>query len=70
MAGNTSVPEGRNWHVSKTCDGGACVKVAPDGDAVLLSSTTQPDGPTIAYTRAEWQEFVAGIRRGDFDDLF
>jgi len=44
--------------------------VAPDGDAVLLSSTTQPDGPTIAYTRAEWQEFVAGIRRGDFDDLF
>jgi hypothetical protein len=43
--------------------------VASQGDAVLFGNTNHPDGPTLAYTKAEWKEFLAGAKRGDFDDL-
>lgn len=57
------------WRVSRTCESGACVMVARRGDSVLLGNTSQPDGPVYAYTRAEWREFLAGAKLGDFDDL-
>jgi hypothetical protein len=65
-----STPEGLTWRVSRTCDGGACIMVARDGEFILFGNTTKPDGPRLSYTRAEVKEFAAGIRRGDFDDLF
>jgi hypothetical protein len=57
------------WRVSRTCESGACVMVARQGDSVLLGNTSQPDGPVYMYTRAEWREFLAGAKLGDFDDL-
>lgn len=61
--------EDLNWHVSRTCDGGACVKVARQGDYVVLGNTSQPGGPTYTYTWTEWAEFLAGVKLGDFDNL-
>ncbi len=66
----STVPEGLTWRVAKACDGGACVMVARDGESILFGNTTQPDGPKLSYTRPEVKAFAAGIRRGDFDDLF
>jgi len=64
-----SAEGGLSWRVSRTCDGGACVMVARRGDFVVFGNTSQPDGPTYAYTRAEWKEFIAGVKLGDFDDI-
>jgi hypothetical protein len=64
-----SAPKDLNWRVSRTCDGGACVRVARDGDSVVFGNTTQPNGPVYTYTRAEWKEFLAGVKLGDFDDI-
>jgi predicted secreted Zn-dependent protease len=64
-----SAPGGLSWRVSRTCDGGACVMVARYDDSVVLGNTTRPDGPVYAYTRAEWKEFIAGVKLGDFDDI-
>jgi predicted secreted Zn-dependent protease len=58
-----------NWHVSRTCDGGACVKVASHGDLVVFGNTTQPGGPVYTYTKTEWIDFVAGVKQGDFDGV-
>jgi Domain of unknown function (DUF397) len=58
-----------SWRVARQCNGGACIRVAADGDGVVIG-TSQPDGPVISYSRAEWTAFVEGIRQGDFDDLF
>ncbi len=58
-----------SWRVSRTCDGGACVMVARSGDSVVFGNTSQPDGLTYAYTAAEWKEFIAGVKLGDFDDI-
>jgi hypothetical protein len=43
--------------------------VARHGDSVVFGDTTQPDGPAYAYTRAEWNEFLKGVKLGDFDDV-
>jgi predicted secreted Zn-dependent protease len=66
----STAPEGLTWRVPRECDGGACVMVARNGEYILFGNTTQPDGPKISYTRAEIAAFIAGIRRGEFDDLF
>jgi hypothetical protein len=43
--------------------------VARYDDSVVLGNTVRPDGPVYAYTRAEWKEFIAGVKLGDFDDI-
>jgi len=43
--------------------------VARRGDSVVFGNTTKPDGPIFAYTRAEWSEFIVGVKSGDFDDI-
>jgi Domain of unknown function (DUF397) len=69
MAMYPSAPGDLNWRISRTCDGGACVRVARDGNSVVFGNTTQPNGPVYVYTRAEWKEFLAGVKLGDFDDI-
>ncbi len=69
MATYPSAPQDLDWHVSRTCDGGACVKVARHGDSVVFGDTSQPDGPVYVYTVAEWRHFLAGAKLGDFDNI-
>jgi Domain of unknown function (DUF397) len=58
-----------SWRVARHCDAGSCIRVARSGDSVLIGDTKNPDGPVLAYDRAEWKTFIEGIRHGDFDDL-
>ncbi|MFC4536848.1 DUF397 domain-containing protein [Sphaerisporangium dianthi] len=32
-----------------------------------MRHSRHPDGPTIIYTRAEWDAFLAGVRADEFD---
>jgi predicted secreted Zn-dependent protease len=63
------VRQNLDWHVSRTCESGACIMVAGHGNSVVFGNTTKPDGPVYAYTKAEWKEFIAGVKSGDFDDI-
>lgn len=49
---------------------GNCVELAalPDG-SVAVRNSRQPEGPALVYTRAEVSAFLAGVRKGEFDDL-
>lgn len=58
-----------SWRVARLCNGGACVRVAADGETVLIGDSKDPDGAVLTYSRSEWTAFVEGIRQGDFDDL-
>ena len=69
MTAYPSAPGDLEWRVSRTCEGGACVMVARRGDSVVFGNTSQPDGPVYVYTTAEWKEFLAGVKLGDFDGL-
>jgi hypothetical protein len=64
-----SRPEGLDWRVSRTCEGGACVAVARDGESVLIGNSSDPDGPVSAFTADEWCEFLAGVKLGHFDGI-
>jgi predicted secreted Zn-dependent protease len=69
MSPDQVVPGQLAWRISSTCESGACVMVAAQGDFVFVGNSDQPAGPVNKYTRAEWREFLAGAKLGDFDDL-
>jgi predicted secreted Zn-dependent protease len=58
-----------SWRIAAKCDGGACVRVASAGEIIFLGDSKSPEGPTLSYTRNEWEAFVAGIKSGDFDTV-
>lgn len=50
-----------------------CVEVAfvegadgVDGIAAVVRSSKQADGPTLAFSRAEWEAFELGVFNGEF----
>lgn len=57
------------WRVANACQGGSCVRVARTGAAILIGDTKNPGGDVLTYTVSEWQDFVAGVKQGDFDDF-
>lgn len=51
------------------CDEGAgCVEVAKV-DLVAVRDSKDPAGPVLLFTRAEWIDFVAGVKAGEFDSV-
>jgi len=69
MTVHPSAPKDLDWRVSRTCDGGACIRIARYGDSVLFGDPENPGGPVFSYTVAEWKDFLAGVKLGDFDDI-
>jgi hypothetical protein len=58
-----------DWYVSRTCESGACVKVARRGESVLIGNTNSPEGPFSEFSTEEWRQFLAGAKDGDFDGV-
>lgn len=58
-----------NWRVALTCSGGECIRVASQGDEIVIGDSKNPNGPVLTYSRTEWHAFVGGIRQGIFEDL-
>jgi hypothetical protein len=57
------------WQTSTYSAGnGNCVRtrLRPDGN-VDVGDSKDPDGPTLTFTRAEWDAFLAGLKEGQFD---
>jgi hypothetical protein len=58
------------WRKSTFSTGqrGNCVEVAelPDGGRAVRHSK-DPDGSAIAYTAAEWDAFLEGVKADEFD---
>jgi hypothetical protein len=50
---------------------GSCVEVAklPGGD-IAVRNSRDPYGPALVYTPAEVTAFLAGVKDGEFDDLY
>lgn len=57
------------WRRSLSCSNGACVEVAASGPMIFIKDSKAPAGPVLSYTAAEFREFIAGAKNGDFDDL-
>lgn len=60
---------GRAWRITRDCDSGSCIRVAPHKVIIVIGDSKYPDGPVLSYSHDEWFAFVKGIRQGDFDHL-
>ncbi len=57
------------WRMASRCDAGQCVEIGILGDGVLIRNSADRYGERLAMSRDKWQEFVAGVKDGDFDGL-
>lgn len=48
---------------------GSCVEAASVVGKIALRDSKDPNGPVLVYTPAEWDAFLDGARKGEFDDL-
>jgi len=56
------------WRKStKSGQNGACVEVANVTGGVLVRDSKDCEGPVLTFTTEEWDEFVDGARKGEFD---
>lgn len=55
------------WRRSSRCDSGTCVEVALDPDGLVLVRDSKDPGPVLVFDPAEWDDFVAGVKAGEFD---
>lgn len=69
-----SVPEGApepEWHIStySNSGGGGCVEAGPTaaGERIVVRHSKIPEGTAIAFDRTAWDQFLAGVRDGQFD---
>lgn len=46
---------------------GGHLEIAFVADHIAMRNSTQPDGPILIFTPAEWEAFVLGARDGEFD---
>lgn len=51
---------------SSYCGLGSCVEVGVDGDDVVMRDSKNPE-LEVRCTRQEWEDFLAGVRNGEFD---
>jgi hypothetical protein len=57
------------WRRARKCGEGKCVEVAPSNrQNVLVRDSKNPGDGNLAFTKAEWRGFIAGVKEGDFDD--
>lgn len=57
------------WRTSRRCESGACVEVGKLGEIIMVRRSADPDGRCLKLSCGKWQEFVAGLKRGQFDGL-
>lgn len=60
-----------DWRKSSYSNGGTnCVELAETADgAVAVRNSRDPEGPALAFPRAEIGALLAGIKDGEFDHL-
>ena len=57
------------WRVATRSSGGNCVEVAASGDQIAVRNSKRPDAELILFTTAEFEAFLDGAKKGEFDDL-
>jgi hypothetical protein len=60
-------PAGASWRKSTASNTGNCVEVARVDAHVWIRDSKDPLGPVLGFTREEWDAFLVGVHRGEFD---
>ena len=52
---------------SRSGANGHCVEIAEPPGVVAVRDSKDPRGPMLTFDVDEWNDFVAGVRAGEFD---
>jgi hypothetical protein len=65
---DSSLADGLEWRRSSRCNGGNCVEVSVQGDVIMVRSSADPQGSTLAVSRDTWRDWISGAKAGIFDE--
>ena len=59
------------WIMSSrsTGNGGSCVQARRSAGWIEVRNSKAPDAGTVRFTSEEWDSFLDGARKGEFDQL-
>jgi Domain of unknown function (DUF397) len=57
------------WRTAAKSAGGNCVQVSRRGGVIMVADSKHPGGPILSYTLEEFDAFLDGAKRGEFDDF-
>ncbi len=59
------------WMMSSrsTGNGGSCVQARRRSGLIEVRNSKQPDAGTVRFTLEEWDSFLDGAKKGEFDQL-
>ena len=59
------------WIMSSrsTGNGGSCVEARRHGGLIEVRNSKRPDASTVSFTIEEWESFLDGAKKGEFDQL-
>jgi hypothetical protein len=57
------------WRIAAKSSGGDCVQVARSDGAIMVAHSKHPGGPVLSYTLREFDAFLDGAKKGEFDDF-
>jgi hypothetical protein len=57
------------WRTATRSQGGNCVQVARTENLIAVRNSRRPDAEIIMYTKPEFEAFLDGAKKGEFDDL-
>lgn len=59
------------WIMSSrsTGNGGSCVQARRHAGLIEVRNSKRPDAGTVRFTAEEWDSFLDGAKKGEFDQL-
>lgn len=58
-----------SWRTAAKSAAGNCVQVARHGSTIMIADSKNPGGPFLSYTLQEFDAFLDGAKKGEFDDF-
>lgn len=55
------------WRKAKASNTGNCVEVRASSTHIEVRDSKDPSGALLRFTPAEWDAFLDGARKGEFD---
>jgi hypothetical protein len=66
---NTEYSTDRPWRTAVKSGQGNCVQVARRAGMIMIADSKHPGGPILSYTVPEFDAFLDGAKKGEFDDF-
>ncbi len=68
LSSDSSSPD-ISWRTAVKSGSSNCVQVARRDNAIMIADSKNPSGPILTYTLLEFDAFLDGAKKGEFDDF-